>query len=237
MSLKNFIPTQNYQHLAERCKGVLDSRLSIELAEVSGPAGRGKTTAVQHLVAQWPNAVYLRFNEDMRFGNRIYSEVAYRLTGTRPEKTCQSWSIIEKALSERRYILFFDEADRLSVRHLNALRDLHDNFQTPVVFVGEEPLIAKVDSERRLRDRMAFRLQFKPITEADVIMVFKMADVSLADMDRKVLPQAVELLLSKSGGTFRPVVHFARECKRVMNVNEMKVVTLDVIRSVCRGRK
>jgi len=233
--MKAFITTQNYKHLQERCMGLIDSNLSIELAEVSGPAGRGKTTAVQHLVAQWPEAIYLRFNEDMRFGNRIFSEVAYRLTGTRPEKSRQSWQIIEKTLTERRHIIFIDEADRLSIRHLNAMRDLHDNFQAPIVFVGEEPLIEKIDSERRLRDRMAFRVQFKPVSEADILMIFQMFGTPLTHIEKKSLQGCVASIKAKAGGTFRPIVHYARECKRIMQINGIAEITAEVIKSVIQG--
>jgi len=223
--------------MIERCNYLFESRVMIELGIITGPAGRGKTTAVQHYVTQTPHSIYMRFNEDMRYGNRIYSEVAYRLTGTRPEKTRQAWQIVEKAMTERRWLLFFDEADRMSLRHLNALRDLHDNFNVPVIFVGEEPLIDKVDSERRLSDRLGFRIKFNPVNEVDIVLTFKVFEVCLEVLDKESLQKALELIKTKSNGTFRPVVSLARETKRIMRVNSLDKISLDVIQTVCKGVK
>ena len=232
--MNSFIQTKNYRSIKEACDNLMNSYISIEMAEITGPAGRGKTTSVQHYISSFPSSIYLRFNENLRFGNRLFSEVAFKLSGTRVDQSKYAWQIIEKSLNEKRIMIFIDEADRMSLRHLNAMRDIHDNFQTPVIFVGEEPLIEKIDSERRLRDRLAFRYQFSPIAESDIIIIFKQFGIDLDSLPQNEMIKALTKLKEFTTGTFRPVVSKAREASQILSINSMDKINLQVIETICK---
>jgi len=68
-----------------------------------------------------------------------------------------------------------DESDRMSIKHLNTLRDFHDVCKVPVVLIGEEPLQSKINAERRLMSRVAHDLRFEPVGAGDVSVYYKAA--------------------------------------------------------------
>lgn len=222
-----FIPTQNFQKLQALCSDLLTTQLGLEMAKVIGPAGRGKSFAADKVFTMMgSDVVYIRFIETMTHVGLV-RELAFALGGSRPRATQFCLDVIRTELKNRRKVLLVDECDRMSLRHLNTLRDIHDICKTPVVMIGEDALEQKLAAERRLESRVAAGLRFDPISAGEVAVFYKMA------LDQMVTAKQAERLARHSDGDFRCVVNDAVQIERWMRASGISEITDDLIREIC----
>lgn len=135
-----------------------------------GEAGTGKTIAATELHVEY-GGIMIRAFEGMTlagFLQELCSESGYG----RPHGTARCRTILLKALEKPTLPIFVDEADRLHISCLEALRDLHDVCGCPVVLIGELGLPTRVSARSRINDRIpgAFRVKFDSISKKDVAL-------------------------------------------------------------------
>lgn len=224
-----FIATRNYSRFNELCSNLLQTSLGLEMASVTGPAGRGKTTAAMRIATMNPDTVYVRFQGRLS-PPALLREVAFALGAVRPRTQETCFEVIQTELEKRRKLLLLDEADRCGLKYLNILRDLHDVCSVPVVLIGEEPLTSRLRQERRLLSRVATELSFDPIKADDVLLFYR---------------QALELPLSRShsitlarrsGGDFRMMMNDCIRLERVMKVSGVSEITDKLLSEVLNGK-
>lgn len=221
-----FIPTQNFQAFSALCDDLLRTPLGLEMGCVIGPAGRGKTKAAERTAVMSPDTVYLRHQERLTHIG-VIRELAFALAGARPSSAQHCFELIQTELAHHRRIIMVDEADRMSVRHLNTLRDIHDLCKVPVVMIGEEPLKAKLGQERRLSSRVAYEMRFEPIGVGDVRTFYKLA------LGQVLSPSHASLLARRSDGDFRLVVNDAIRLERAMKASGLSAVSDELLKEVC----
>lgn len=221
-----YVPTENFQKLQGLCEDLLRTPLGLEMGCVIGPAGRGKTSAAERIRVQSQNVVYIRYQERLTHIG-IIREMAFALGGSRPRSTDACYDMILAELSRQRRIILVDEADRMSIRHLNTLRDFHDLMRVPVVLLGEEPLKTKIHQERRLMSRVAYEMRFDPVGAGDLAVFYRMA------LGLTLAPKHSGVLARQSDGDFRMVVNHAIQIERRMKASGMGDVTDELIREVC----
>jgi hypothetical protein len=173
------------------------------------------------------SVVYIRF-EDRLTHIGLIREIAFALGGIRPSRTQECADVIRDELSRSRRLIMVDEADRMSLRHLNTLRDIHDTCGSPIVLIGEEPLRSKLARERRLISRTREMLIFGPVTQPDVVVFYRAA------LQQDVAGEWAADLVRHSEGDFRVVIKDAIKAERYMEANGIRRITADVIREVIR---
>jgi DNA transposition AAA+ family ATPase len=221
-----FVPTENYQQLKAECEGCMENAHGVEMVAVVGRAGRGKTTAAERIAVENPDARFVRLDPGLSPAG-LLREVTFTLTGDRRRTMQECRSLLAGELARRRIMLLADEADRLCPRHLNALRDLHDLFSVPVVLIGEERLLGKLEHERRLISRTRKIIKFEPVTQTDVVHFYRTA------LDQFLAPGQTKSLARHCGGDFRQVVTDAIDAERYMKVNGLKKITDEVVAKIC----
>ena len=221
-----FIPTKNFQDFQRLCDDLLSTSVGVELGAVTGHAGRGKTTAAERLVSQDSRTIYVRYEEWMVSHAGLLREVCFRLAGTRPSRTDRCVRLIREELARGRKIILFDEADRLSLRQLNALRDLHDTCHVPIVLIGESPLLSSLERESRLSSRTRARLEFGALVQADLIAYYKLA--CGLELNRDLAPK----LLQHSKGDFRRAVQDALAIERALKASGTSEITGGVVDAI-----
>jgi hypothetical protein len=221
-----FIPTQNFQRFQALCDDLLRTPMGLEMSMVVGPAGRGKTRAAERVAVMSAHVVYLRYQERLTHIGLI-RELAFALGGTRPYTTQGCFELIQTELAAARRIILVDESDRMSIRHLNTLRDFHDVCRVPVVLIGEEPLVAKIRTERRLMSRVADEMRFEPVGAGDVTVFYKMA------MGLGLSARAAAWLARHSDGDFRMVVNDGLNIERRMRASDLADLTDDLVKEIC----
>lgn len=183
-----------------------------------GQAGRGKSVAADRYhfqrggayVRVWQNWSQTSFLQCLLFEVRGKNSDMPRHTGNR----CKE--LIVQSLETDCKPLFIDEADRLKIDRIEDLRDIHEMTGAPVVLIGEEGIFGLLSERRRIWSRVAYEVEFGPISPAEVALYAMQAaglDISLelaGDMARKTegdfrLVRNMCLLLEKAAkaqGTF-----------------------------------
>ena len=147
-----FVETVPYRQMRSTIEDLMSSSVGVEMAAVHGVAGRGKTTSAQRIVAQDYRTVYLRYEQWMAASHvGLIREIAFRLSGLRYTQSIKCIETIKDELGRERRVILVDEADRLSMKQLNCLRDIHDISICPILLIGEDPLIALLNRESRLK--------------------------------------------------------------------------------------
>jgi hypothetical protein len=224
-----FISTGNFHRCEELYNWLLGEQYGVELGAVLGRAGRGKTTAARRIYSMNGHATYVRFEEWLTHIG-LLREITFATAGVRPKSTQACFDLLEKELAgPGKKIVLLDEADRMGIRHFNAMRDLHDVFQVPIIFIGEEPLEAKLFQERRIKSRIRDVLKFEEIGQIDVVVFYKEA------LEVAVRPQAAARLARHAQGDFRLVVKDALAIEHMMKVSGIGELTDAIVDEVCKG--
>ena len=223
-----FLTTANYHHFEELYNALLGEQFGVELGAVLGRAGRGKTTAAGRIYSTNGSAMLVRFEERLSPVG-LLREITFAVAGTRPRTTQDCFDLLKEGLEDRHKLIMVDEADRMSIRHLNALRDLHDVFHTPIIFIGEEPLESKLRQERRLISRLRDTVKFEPIGQADIVIFYKQG------LDLGIPPEAAAKLARHAQGDFRLVVKDALMIERIMRTSGEKALTEAIIEKACKA--
>jgi DNA transposition AAA+ family ATPase len=221
-----FITTQNYTKFEALCQDLLNTSLGLEMAIVVGSSGRGKSMSAERIITMNQNTVLVRFQD--RFTHvGLIREIGFMLGGTRPRSTDRCFEIIQNELAYRRRIILVDEADRMSLRHFNTLRDLHDVLKAPIVMIGEESILTQLERERRLKSRVAYEIRFEPIGQVDVAAFYRAA------MNQGLTTKQAVTLARHSGGDFRRVINDAIQIERTMKASGLRDVTDELVKEIC----
>lgn len=217
-----FISTTNFQKMQALSSRLLANTLNVELAAVVGRAGRGKTRAAERIYTHSPSADYVRCGE--KFSHvQLLREITFKVCGSRPHLREKCLDLLKDELADRRRIIILDEADRLNISCLNMARDIHDECDTPVLLVGEEILLKKLNQEERLISRVREIIRFEPASQADVVIYFKQA------IEQTLSPaQAVKILMT-SKGDLRNIKTTALLTEDIMKSSGLSRVTDDII--------
>jgi DNA transposition AAA+ family ATPase len=221
-----FINTQNFMRFEALCNALLKTALGLEMATVVGSTGRGKSTSAERIISMNPNTVLVRFQE--RFTHvGLIREIGFMLGGARPRSTDRCFEIIQNELAHRRRVILVDEADRMSLKHLNTLRDLHDVLKAPIVLIGEESILALLERERRLKSRVAHEIRFEPIGQVDIAAFYEAA------LSQDISTKHAVALSRHSSGDFRTVVNDAIQIERIMKASGLKAISDELIKEIC----
>ena len=222
-----FIPTLNFERLLSLVKDLLSRTLGLEMAAVVARAGRGKTTAIRRIATTMEEVVYVSYTGWLSHAGML-REISFAVAGAKPRSTQACFELLERMLNESRRIIAVDEADRMSLRHLNVLRDLHDRCGTPIVLIGEEPLKGKLAQERRLISRISHELIFQPVAIADLVLFYR------RNLGLDVSPKIASDLAKHSQGDFRLAVKDALRVERSMKASGLSEIKEDLVREVCK---
>lgn len=223
-----FIPTQNYQKTKALIGELLGPVLGVEMAAILGRAGRGKTTIAQRVYATNNQTIYVLYHEGWSH-IELLREIAFRLCGTRPRFRQVCFEMIQKEMAVKRRIIMVDESDRMNLKCLNVLRNIHDVCRVPVLLIGEDDLQNKLSRERRLISRLRSALSFDPVLQADVVVFFKNS------LGIHLTPDITGKLLKHSQGDFRNVITDAGKIERMMKASSIEAITDRLIDKVCNN--
>lgn len=221
-----FIATPNFQRFEELYNWMAGNQFGVDMAAVLGRAGRGKTTAAERIYTMNPQAIFVRFEEWLTHIG-LLREITFAVAAMRPHSTRACFDLLQADLSSRRRIIMVDEADRMSLKHLNTLRDLHDVCQTPIILIGEEPLESKMRHERRLISRLRDMLKFESIDQVAIVVFYKEA------LDLAIGAHAAATLARHAQGDFRLVVKDALMVEQIMKASGLNQPN-GAIEEVCK---
>lgn len=193
---------------------------------VYSAAGLGKTLAAERHYAQHGGA-YVRVWEDWT-QQAFLQAICFELTGARPHGADKcKWAICE-ALSDNRRVIYVDEADRLSIKRIEDLRDIYVYTGVPIVLIGEMGLPTMLSGRARVDDRIPgeYRIEFGGITPTDV-MLYAQEAAGLT-----MSPEACSLVAKGTKGNFRRVHNMLLSLEQAALAAETAEVNADMVKRV-----
>ena len=221
--MKNvFVETENVQAF----RTMMDTARGVRLGQpgifvVTGRAGRGKTETCKWYCAQHEDVVYVSYI-GIWTPLSMLQDICWELAQYRPSRSKAAFEVIRESMEEERKVIVIDEADRMTIKMLDLVRDLNNQIGCSIVFVGEEPLTAKLSKSRRLCSRIRQRLAFAPVSQADIAQFYRMA------LGVEVEPEALVLLAKACEGDFRPALVDAYAAEVILRNNKLSVITKQV---------
>lgn len=224
-----FIITDSVQKFGDLCDDLVspDSLIGASLAVVTGPAGRGKTMAARRYAVR-TDAIYV--SPLSGIGRlMLVREICFDLCGLKPGRIETCLEFIGAEMARRRRLVLVDEADLLAFPVLEFLRNLNERLAMPLVLIGEEDLNGRIASRRRISSRVRRRLEFSPVGQAEIALLFKKA------LGKEISPGIATVIQKFSRGDWRIVVTLASDVERAMKIGELEQISLDLIRGLIDG--
>jgi hypothetical protein len=219
---KQFVKTANLHRFLAGLDA-LEKRAAPEacIMVVTSEPGYGKTRTLHWYSTQSADAIYLRAKSGYT-RHWFLAELLKELNGVPSSKNEDMFREAVKRMQGRNYTLIVDEAEHAvaDTQVLEAIRDLADLLETPVVLVGMEAIQARIARHPQISSRVAAVVQFQPASVEDITQVAKEL------MDGLVLQdELIADIQKQTKGRMREVMNALAVCERVSR--QRKVKTLD----------
>lgn len=228
--MKNvFVSTENFSELETVCGNLRDpsSFSGPSLAQVIAPAGRGKSEAAKRIAAH-TNDIYI-FPWNQRTAFMLLKEICFELAMEKPGRMDLCLSLIEKEMARERRLIMIDEADLLKMSILEMCRNLNERCSCPIVFIGESGLSGKLAKERRMSSRIRFKMEFKPVTQADIAVYFE------ESLGATVPSPEVALAQKYAEGDWRPIQTLGLAIYRAISSSNLTEIPQGLVRKIIEG--
>lgn len=137
---------------------------------LTGPGGRGKTTAAEMYAASHSDVMYVATSPVMT-RSALIRRIASQLNIDRVSMYDMMGEICEK-LRNRKALVMIDEAENIPIDYLDALRMLNDQAGIGLLFIGQEAFYTMLARSRKsheyLVDRFRLRMRVADLGIADV---------------------------------------------------------------------
>ncbi len=179
---------------------------------VTSEPGFGKTETLQWYVTQQPHAVYLRCKSG--YTRHWFLKDLLHELGIQPARLTEDmFRQAKEALGSLPYILVIDEIEHAlaDIRVMEAIRDLSDLTEIPVVLVGMDQVKDKIRARYpQITSRIATIVHFQPVTEQDIrtAAAHLLEGLTLSD-------DLVAEILRRCEGRMRLVLNALANCERI----------------------
>jgi DNA transposition AAA+ family ATPase len=224
---KIFIYTENVKNFVAATKEAEDVVKDPVLLVFTGTAGFGKTDIAEYFTAQngWVYVRALSNYTDQWMMQDLCFELNIQPT---PKRMKPAFEAARDELRRNPTIVVIDEADKLSDRQLEWVRDLADLTFVPFILIGEKLLKHKLKRHDRLWRRALICIDLKPITSVEILYFAKQA------ADLTLTAQQAELLREKLSGNFGFVKRTLHHLEKVFLANKSDKVTDEMVKAAIK---
>jgi DNA transposition AAA+ family ATPase len=129
-------------------------------------------------------------------------------------------------------MLIFDEAERLSITALELIRDVFDRTGVGVVLIGMPGMEKRLSRYAQFYSRVGFAHHYRALTGDELTFVltrhWRSLGINLDGADFTDA-QAIASIARITGGNFRLLHRLFVQIERIMKINELTVITDDVV--------
>jgi DNA transposition AAA+ family ATPase len=214
----------------DQIEPLLDWRLPVETA-LPRDSSAGYTALYTPTVANTPNQIarevdYLRLRLSRLVENTIHSQ-SEGIEQSEESEPYTPWHP-----SDRTELIVVDEADRLKTTGLEQMRDIYDRGKLGLILIGMPGIEKRLARYPQLYSRVGFVHQFRPLSADEVRFILEQKWDKLG---LKLRPddftdaEAVSAIIRITAGNFRLIHRLLAQIERVLEINELHVVTKEVV--------
>jgi DNA transposition AAA+ family ATPase len=221
-----FVRTKNVKNFIGLIENLINKPNNIpKMGLVYGEPGLGKSQTALWLAAKY-DGVYLRCSHLMT-GRWLLEEFVKELDEIPRYLTSDNFNLCIKNLKASQKIVIIDEIDYLITdkRAIETLRDIHDETNCPIIFVGMGLAHKKIERFRHLFDRFSEIVKFETFSIADLKEIIE----QLSEVP--VTAAAIEFI-HKKYNRFRQIVQLINQLEIIAKENNLTEVTEDTVRAI-----
>ena len=223
---KIFVKTNNVRNFIGLVENLENKPKNIpKMGLVYGEPGLGKSQTALWLACKY-DGVYLRASNLMT-GRWLLEELVKELDEIPRYLTSDNFNLVVKKLKQKPQIIFIDEIDYLmnNYKTIETLRDIHDETNCPIIFIGMGLAHRKLERYKHLFDRFSEIVKFETFGVNDLKQIFD----QLAEV--KLTPDAIEYI-HKKYNRFRQLVQLINQLEIIANENNLEEITLEIIKEI-----
>ncbi len=128
-------------------------------------------------------------------------------------------------------LLIIDEADRLKTPAVEHLRDHHDRTGIGLVLIGMPGIEKRLARYPQLYSRVGFVHHYRPLSaqEQAFVLARHWPGLGLGDTPDFTATEAVAAITRITSGNFRLTCRLVAQIQRVLDINQLTVVTKEVV--------
>ncbi len=221
-----FVKTTNVKNFIGLIENLLNKPKNIpKMGLIYGEPGLGKSQTALWLACKY-DAIYLRATNLMT-GRWLLEEIAKEMDEISRYLTSDNFNLITQKLKRKPQLIIVDEIDYLmnNLKTIEILRDIHDETDCPIIFVGMGLAHKKLERYKHLFDRFSEIVKFETFSINDLKQIFE----QLSEIP--FTPDAIEFI-HKKYNRFRQIVQLINRLEIVAKDNNLEEINLDVIKEI-----
>lgn len=223
---KIFVKTQNVKNFIGLVENLINKPKNIpKMGLVYGEPGLGKSQTALWLACKY-NAIYLRATNLMT-GRWLLEELVRELDEIPRFLTSDNFNLVVKKLKHEPKILFIDEIDYLmnNYKSIETLRDIHDETDCPIIFIGMGLAHRKLERYKHLYDRFSEILKFETFGVNDLSQIVnQLSEVPFT-------PDSIEYIYPKHN-RFRQIVQMINQMETFAKDNNLTEITKEIVEQI-----
>lgn len=221
-----FVKTTNVKNFIGLVENLLNKPKNIpKMGLIYGEPGLGKSQTALWLACKY-DAIYLRATNLMT-GRWLLEEIAKEMDEIPRYLTSDNFNLIVQKLKQKPKLIIVDEVDYLmnNLKTIEILRDIHDETDCPIIFVGMGLAHKKLERYKHLFDRFSEIVKFETFGVNDIAQIIN----QLAEI--KFTTDSIEYI-HKKYNRFRQIVQLINQLEIVAKDNTLEEINLDVIKEI-----
>ena len=223
---KTFVRTRNVRNFIGLVEALKSKPKNIpKMGLIYGEPGLGKSQTALWLAYKY-NVTYLRATNLMT-GRWLLEELVKELDEIPRYLTSDNFNLVVKKLKQNQQIIFIDEIDYLmnNYKSIETLRDIHDETDCPIVFVGMGLAHRKLERYKHLYDRFSEIVKFETFGVNDIGQIIgQLSEVTFT-------PDSIEYI-HKKYNRFRQIVQLINQMEIFAKDNNLTEINLEVIQHI-----
>jgi DNA transposition AAA+ family ATPase/Fe-S-cluster formation regulator IscX/YfhJ len=223
---KIFVKTQSVKNFIGLVENLQNKPKNIpKMGLVYGEPGLGKSQTALWLACKY-DGIYLRASNLMT-GRWLLEELVKELDEIPRYLTSDNFNLVVKKLNAEPKIIFIDEIDYLmnNYKTIETLRDIHDETDCPIIFIGMGLAHRKLERYKHLYDRFSEILKFEIFGVNDLKQIFD----QLSEI--KVDTNSIEYIYPKYN-RFRQIVQLINQLENFAKDNNLVEINMEVISQI-----
>ena len=223
---KIFVKTNNVKNFIGLVENLINKPKNIpKMGLVYGEPGLGKSQTALWLACKY-DGIYLRASNLMT-GRWLLEEMVKELDEIPRFLSSDNFNIVVKKLRQKPQIIFIDEIDYLmnNYKSIETLRDIHDETNCPIIFIGMGLAHRKLERYTHLYDRFSEVLKFETFGVNDLSQIIgQLSEIIFT-------PDAIEYIHSKFN-RFRQIVQLINQMENFAKENNLTEINMEVISQI-----
>lgn len=223
---KTFVKTTNVKNFIGLVENLQTKPKNIpKMGLVYGEPGLGKSQTALWLACKY-DAIYLRATNLMT-GRWLLEELVKELDEIPRYLTSDNFNLVVKKLKQEPKIIFIDEIDYLmnNYKSIETLRDIHDETDCPIIFIGMGLAHRKLERYKHLYDRFSEILKFETFGVNDLSQIIgQLSEIPFT-------PDSIEYIQTKYN-RFRQIVQLIHQMETFAKDNNLAEITKEIMEQI-----